>query len=261
MSLRTKDAKTVAKRRRKKFLIFMVGNIGAAKTSTGKELVALLTQMFPDLLSEFVEESMEKFNLRYPGLFDDYYKEGTKDEPPTPETMPKNRSGYPFQTAISNFRLREFRTAEKGNADILIVDGSNYQDICFARSNLENGKLNKREWDMYIDGRTDLLEMMEESDKLRADLFIYMRPSVERCHYNIIHERKREEEKGISLQYLQSIQVHLDNAFGQHSTHEDSVLPRTSAITYMCRNENALKDKDELEKICRYIKQLYDKSA
>lgn len=167
------------------------GNIGAGKTTLGRNLVAHLTQhgvqatflpeRFPDaLLQDFIQ-----FAAAHPGE--------------------KNPHAFPLQMAILECRLDTYQQAlnlSRTGGRAVLIDRSLPGDYVFARLNHRMGNIDDDEWQRYV-------ERVERVDFLAPTAILYLDSSVATCKRRI-HYRGRAEEDKYSSDYLAQVAATYD---------------------------------------------------
>lgn len=139
-------------------VITISGFIGAGKTS--------IAQMIGEHLnSEVYYESVDD------NPFLEKFYSATKEE--------KAKKRYPFllQLYFLNTRFKSIKRALSNNNNIL--DRSIYEDILFARKNMELGDISETEFNLYMGLLDNMLEEIEGMPKKNPDLMIYLKVSFE----------------------------------------------------------------------------------
>ncbi|XP_025724164.1 deoxyguanosine kinase, mitochondrial isoform X1 [Callorhinus ursinus] len=135
------------------------------------------------------------------------------------------RWSYTFQTFSFMSRLKvqlepfPEKLLQAENA-IQIFERSVYSDrYIFAKNLFENGSLSDIEWHIYQDWHSFLLQ--EFASQLRLHGFIYLQATPQVC-LKRLHQRAREEEKGVELEYLEQL----------HSQHESWLVHKTTELHF-----------------------------
>lgn len=135
------------------------------------------------------------------------------------------RWSYTFQTMSFMGRLKaqlqtpsdDLASAEK---PVQIFERSVYSDrYIFAKTLFENGSLSDIEWHIYQNWHSFLLQ--EFASRISLHGFIYLQASPQVC-LKRLHQRAREEEKGIELAYLAQL----------HAQHEDWLVHKTTRLHF-----------------------------
>lgn len=104
----------------------------------------------------------------------------------------------------------------KNRVAVHLLERSVYCDrFCFAKQLHESGNISAIEWQIYQDWFTWLVENFTP----RPSGFIYLRTSPHVAHQRIL-KRKRHEESGISLEYLESL----------HNKHDEWLLDKQEGL-------------------------------
>ncbi|KAM4867118.1 deoxyguanosine kinase, mitochondrial isoform 2-T2 [Thomomys bottae] len=195
------------------------GNIAVGKST----FVKLLTKTYPEwhVATEPVATwqniqavGTQKDNTtpRLGNLLDMMYQEPT-------------RWSYTFQTYsfISRLKIQLEPFSEKllqAEKPVQILERSVYSDrYIFAKNLFENGSLSDIEWHIYQDWHSFLLR--EFASRLSIHGFIYLQASPQVC-LKRLHQRAREEEKGIQLAYLKQL----------HNQHEDWLVHKKTILHF-----------------------------
>ncbi|XP_064428374.1 deoxyguanosine kinase, mitochondrial isoform X3 [Mirounga angustirostris] len=135
------------------------------------------------------------------------------------------RWSYTFQTLSFMSRLKvqlepfPEKLLQAENA-VQIFERSVYSDrYIFAKNLFENGSLNNIEWHIYQDWHSFLLQ--EFASQLRLHGFIYLQATPQVC-LKRLHQRAREEEKGVELEYLKQL----------HGQHEAWLVHKTTELHF-----------------------------
>ncbi|KZV50917.1 hypothetical protein F511_10488 [Dorcoceras hygrometricum] len=195
--LKENDLKQVQKKR----LTFCVeGNISVGKT-TFLQRIANETLELRDLV-EIVPEPIDKWQNVGPDHFnilDAFYAE--------PE-----RYAYTFQNYVFVTRVMQEKESSGGIKPLRLMERSVFSDrMVFVRAVHEAKWMNEMEISIY-DSWFD--PVVSSLPGLIPDGFIYLRASPDTCHKRMML-RKREEEGGVSLKYLQDL----------HEKHESWLFP------------------------------------
>lgn len=166
-------------------LVSVEGNIGAGKST----LLAALASRGLDVVQEPIEAWTDCHGVN---LLAAFYAE------------PK-RYAYVFQSVAFLSRLNALDAVGTRDAGLVFAERSPVSDYCFARNCYESGMLDECEWAAYRYWWTRPMRM--------PDLVVYLRASPETC-FERTQKRKRPEEAGVSLEYLQAI----------HDQHERCLL-------------------------------------
>ncbi|XP_073753620.1 deoxyguanosine kinase, mitochondrial isoform X2 [Callorhinus ursinus] len=94
-----------------------------------------------------------------------------------------------------------------------------FERYIFAKNLFENGSLSDIEWHIYQDWHSFLLQ--EFASQLRLHGFIYLQATPQVC-LKRLHQRAREEEKGVELEYLEQL----------HSQHESWLVHKTTELHF-----------------------------
>ncbi|VFQ90565.1 unnamed protein product [Cuscuta campestris] len=195
------DSISALKVTQKKRITFCVeGNISVGKT-TFLQRLANETLELQDLV-EIVPEPVDKWQNVGPDHFnilDAFYAE--------PE-----RYAYTFQNYVFVTRLMQERESSSGIKPLRLMERSVFSDrMVFVRAVHEAKWMNEMEISIYDSWFDPVLSSLPG---LIPDGFIYLRASPDTCHKRMML-RKRSEEGGVSLEYLQ----------GLHEKHENWLFP------------------------------------
>ncbi|CAH2066849.1 unnamed protein product [Thlaspi arvense] len=185
----------------KKRLTFCVeGNISVGK-STFLQRIANETVELRDLV-EIVPEPVDKWQDVGPDHFnilDAFYSE-------------PQRYAYTFQNYVFVTRLMQEKESASGIKPLRLMERSVFSDrMVFVRAVHEAKWMNEMEISIYDSWFDPVVSALPG---LVPDGFIYLRASPDTCHKRMML-RKRAEEGGVSLKYLQDL----------HEKHESWLLP------------------------------------
>ena len=162
------------------------------------------------------------------------------------------RWAYTFQSYafVTRVREQERAMAQFPNATY-VIERSVYSDrYCFAKNCFELGKMSLLEWNLY----QEWFGWLVENYTVKPTGFIYLRTNPNVCYQRLV-KRNRNEEFGISLQYLESL----------HKKHEEWLVERINPekhlenipVLVLESNKEFEADKDEqishIEKIVDYF--------
>ncbi|XP_060197978.1 uncharacterized protein LOC132626954 [Lycium barbarum] len=199
--LKEKDSDSDAKSAPKKRLTFCVeGNISVGKT-TFLQRIANETLELQDLV-EIVPEPIDKWQDIGPDHFnilDAFYAE-------------PQRYAYTFQNYVFVTRVMQERESSGGIRPLRLMERSVFSDrMVFVRAVHEANWMNEMEISIYDSWFDPVVSTLPG---LIPDGFIYLRASPDTCHKRMML-RKREEEGGVSLEYLRDL----------HEKHESWLFP------------------------------------
>ncbi|KAK6932073.1 Deoxynucleoside kinase domain [Dillenia turbinata] len=189
------------KRAQKNRLTFCVeGNISVGKTTflqrIANETFELrdLVEIVPEPISKWQDVGPDHFNI-----LDAFYAE--------PE-----RYAYTFQNYVFVTRVMQERESSGGVKPLRLMERSVFSDrMVFVRAVHEAKWMNEMEISIYDSWFDPVVSVLPG---LIPDGFIYLRASPDTCHKRMLL-RKREEEGGISLDYLRDL----------HEKHESWLFP------------------------------------
>lgn len=196
-----KDANTGMKPASKKRLTFCVeGNISVGKTTflqrIANETLELrdLVEIVPEPINKWQDVGPDHFNI-----LDAFYAE--------PE-----RYAYTFQNYVFVTRVMQEKESSGGIKPLRLMERSVFSDrMVFVRAVHEAKWMNEMEISIYDSWFDPVVSCLPG---LIPDGFIYLRASPDTCHKRMML-RKRAEEGGVSLEYLQ----------GLHEKHESWLFP------------------------------------
>jgi|SaaInlLV_10m_DNA_2_1039722.scaffolds.fasta_scaffold00054_37 deoxyadenosine/deoxycytidine kinase len=218
-------------------IFILEGNIGAGKSTF---LRILKNHLDLDIIPEPTDR-WQKINAE-DNLLDLFYKD-------TP------RWAYTFQSYAFISRVQTLVEHQKKHPNQLVqvLERSVYCDrYCFAKNCFESGLMSKLEWQIY----KEWFAWLVENYTPKPSGFIYLKTTPQTC-FERIAKRKRCEETGIPLSYLESL----------HKKHEDwlvnkkeisSHLKKTPILTLDCDKEFE-NDKEQQEKHIAKIRTFIDK--
>ncbi|XP_010477523.1 PREDICTED: uncharacterized protein LOC104756611 [Camelina sativa] len=194
-----KDSSETNKPKRR--LTFCVeGNISVGKTTflqrIANETIELrdLVEIVPEPIDKWQDVGPDHFNI-----LDAFYAE--------PE-----RYAYTFQNYVFVTRLMQEKESSSGVKPLRLMERSVFSDrMVFVRAVHEAKWMNEMEISIYDSWFDPVVSCLPG---LVPDGFIYLRASPDTCHKRMML-RKREEEGGVSLKYLQDL----------HEKHESWLLP------------------------------------
>ncbi|KAL8138235.1 hypothetical protein V2J09_004236 [Rumex salicifolius] len=198
--LKDNGSSSDAKPHKKRITVCVEGNISVGK-STFLQRIANETLELRDLV-EVVPEPIDKWQNVGPdhlNILDAFYAE------------PK-RYAYTFQNYVFVTRVMQERESCAGIKPFRLMERSVFSDrMVFVRAVHEAKWMNEMEINIY-DSWFD--PVVSSLPGLIPDGFIYLRASPDTCYKRMMH-RKREEEGGVSLDYLRDI----------HEKHESWLFP------------------------------------
>ncbi|GAU22229.1 hypothetical protein TSUD_227650 [Trifolium subterraneum] len=188
----------------KKRLTFCVeGNISVGKTTflqrIANETIELrdLVEVVPEPIGKWQDVGPDHFNI-----LDAFYAE-------------PQRYAYTFQNYVFVTRVMQERESSAGIKPLRLMERSVFSDrMVFVRAVHEANWMNEMEISIYDSWFDPVVSTLPG---LIPDGFIYLRASPDTCHQRM-KLRKREEEGGVSLDYLR----------GLHEKHESWLFPSQS---------------------------------
>lgn len=188
----------------KKRLTFCVeGNISVGKTTflqrIANETIELrdLVEVVPEPIGKWQDVGPDHFNI-----LDAFYAE-------------PQRYAYTFQNYVFVTRVMQERESSAGIKPLRLMERSVFSDrMVFVRAVHEANWMNEMEISIYDSWFDPVVSTLPG---LIPDGFIYLRASPDTCHQRM-KLRKREEEGGVSLEYLRDL----------HEKHESWLFPSQS---------------------------------
>ncbi|MFT6765931.1 MAG: deoxyguanosine kinase [Alteromonas naphthalenivorans] len=178
------------------------GNIGAGKST----FLSLIQEELP---VQVVYEPHQKW--QNVGAGDNLLEKFYNDTP---------RWAYTFQSYAFITRIIEQQEqAKKNEYDTQVLERSVYSDrYCFAKNCFDMGIMSSLEWKLY----QEWFEWLIVNYAPKPTGFIYLKTDPQIC-YDRLTKRAREEEVGVSLEYLQSL----------HNKHESWLLEKKDVADYL----------------------------
>ncbi|CAA7052398.1 unnamed protein product [Microthlaspi erraticum] len=199
-----KDSSSDPNLNTKKRLTFCVeGNISVGKSTflqkIASETIELqdLVEIVPEPVAKWQDIGPEHFNI-----LDAFYNE-------------PQRYAYTFQNYVFVTRLMQEKESAAGVKPLRLMERSVFSDrMVFVRAVHEAKWMSEMEISIYDSWFDPVVSALPG---LVPDGFIYLRASPDTCHKRML-TRKRAEEEGLSLKYLQDL----------HEKHESWLLPMKS---------------------------------
>lgn len=178
----------------RKFKVFkriaVEGNIGAGKSS----FLHYLNEKYSEQIKCFPEPVERWTDFNGFNLLDEYYKN-------------KEKFAFPFQVLNFLCHIKNVSTTTKGA--ISIFERSPYSSFhCFCNVLFTQKEISPIEYSIL----NEFLCMIFEKRLVSYDLFVYIDTKPENCLARIDH-RSRDEEKNVSLHFLQCLQIFHDRTF------------------------------------------------
>ena len=167
-----------------RLMIFLEGNIGAGKTTLGRTIAA--SGEF-----DFIEEPTTMWREGFASNMLELFYSDAK------------RWGLTFQMCALLTRAKTWRNVSQlNNHHRIILERSIYCDrFVFAENGHRTGLFSLAEYQLYC----DMWEFMVSLASVEPDVIFYLRTPAEVCLQRI-QARGREEESGISLEYLHQLE-------------------------------------------------------
>jgi len=174
---------SIKKQPQQKYFI-LEGNIGAGKSTF---LKIIKNYLHIQVVLE-PHEKWQKIDGKH-NLLEKFYHE-------------TERWAYTFQTyAFVTRVVAQEEYAKQNPYQIQLLERSVFSDrYCFAHAAHENGYMNMLEWKLYQEWFSWLVDGYVQ----KPNGFIYLRANPETCYKRLVN-RKRQEEFGISLDYLKQL--------------------------------------------------------
>jgi deoxyadenosine/deoxycytidine kinase len=171
------------------FVVVIAGNIGAGKSTTLQALSDLLKDYNVCFVYEPVQEWRDK------GYLEEFYKTG---------------NAFEFQLRVLYSRIDAFENAlafHKATHDgldptVVIMDRWFFEDREFARVNLERGAMSASQFALY-ETAYDYLQKHYPA----PNISIWLHVSPEACFERLKQRGRSEEVAGITLEYLQQLNM------------------------------------------------------
>ncbi|CAL1409950.1 unnamed protein product [Linum trigynum] len=196
-----KDTSSDARHIPKKRITFCVeGNISVGKTTFLQKIVSDtielrdLVEVVPEPIDKWQDIGPDHFNI-----LDAFYAQ-------------PDRYAYTFQNYVFVTRVMQERESSIGLKPLRLLERSVFSDrMVFVRAVHEAKWMNEMEISIYDSWFDPVVSVLPG---LIPDGFIYLRATPDTCHKRMKH-RKREEEGGVSLDYLRDL----------HEKHESWLFP------------------------------------
>jgi len=210
-------------------IVVIEGNIGTGKTTLLKKLIetGYLENIFKERTIDYIFEPVDQW-LNFKdnegiNVLDKFYTD-------------IERYAFSFQWMAFMTRIKAIVDS---SADIIIVERSVFTDKnVFVNALYESGKMTNIEWKIYCEWFNWILNTF----KLRKHLFIYLKANPE-TSMDRIKNRGREEEKNISLEYLNILSI----------KHDEWLINLDNSIVIDYENDYKLQEKDFFEKYFKLI--------
>ena len=191
----------------KPFVLVIDGIIGAGKsTLVNRCIIPILGERFNIV---FIPEPIEEWKSS--GRLEQFYSDPA-------------RRAYQFQTRVFHDRIKMVReyvsnAKKRGQVDLYILERSIFTDTLFMKTLLEQGTIDRSEYDDY----TQLWNMWVELMPIEIDLFLYLKPSLKTVMSRLAL-RNRKGEGGVSTEYQSILEKHHNEFFESRS---DSITVST----------------------------------
>ena len=117
-------------------------------------------------------------------------------------------------TDIFDQIMTEQKKAENTKTEIIVAERSIKSNICFIKKHYDSGNLTDLEYETCV-----RLHRYYAS-KLKEDIFIYLRPSLETCMKRCLISRERTDEKKLDVSYFKTIDQNHEDIFGNSTENE-----------------------------------------
>ena len=185
----------------KQYIIFVEGNIGSGKTTFLKRIPKFLNNC--QIILEPLNIWQNLTDSDGKNILEHFYSD-------------MNTHSYAFQSFAFLSRTQTHQKIDKSKKYIFI-ERSIYSDKeVFAKNCYETGIMPEIHYNLY----NEWFKWMEDILKLKNTFHIYLRCQPE-ISFSRQKQRNRDEEKGLSLEYLKSI----------HNRHEEWLVDNTQCIT------------------------------
>lgn len=184
--------KEFCQKRTKKFTVSIEGNIGCGKST--------LLQYFQNCPTvQTLVEPVDKWtNLKGHNALQLLYED--------PQRWSMSFNQYALLTRLE---MHKQKTVEP----VKMVERSLYSTrYVFVENSFNSGELTSLEYTVLC----DWFDFITDSQKVKVDLFVYLRAPPEVC-YERIHKRHRKEEEGVPFEFIESL----------HDLHEDWLIHQT----------------------------------
>jgi len=190
-------------------MILFEGNIAAGKSTLGETLKESGEFAFlPEPVKQWQNYRLK--NGEVVNLLDLFYRD------------PK-RWAFTFQLAAFTTRVKTWtEILARTKSKKVVLERSIYCDRnVFAFNCYQNRSMTEFEWQIYC----RMWDFINEQDWCaEPDLIVYIQTPAEVCHQRIVEQRKRDEEKAIPLDYLQSLEELHNNWLLNHPKHPKVVV-------------------------------------
>lgn len=137
-------------------------------------------------------------------LGSEVFYESVDDNPILPKFYadPK-RWAFALQVYFLNTRFRSIKKALRHKNNVL--DRSIYEDALFTRLNYDRGNMSGEEMGIYLDLLRNMMEEIEQIERGRPDLLIYLRGSFETVLSRIMKRGRSYEQSPDLLEYYRTL--------------------------------------------------------
>jgi len=199
-------------------IIYIDGNIGSGKTT----LIQNITDMYPNVYPIY-ENVSQWINSK---LLEDYY------------SNPK-KYAFEFQMEVIKSRVIQYNevlsriVTNKYNVVILLIERSFESNMyCFAKRLYKQGNISRKQWNMYMKEYNNILQILQQNYHTKATRIYYIRlntnPGV--CKSRI-KQRNRSEENGITLSFLEEIDMYHKQLYDVLKTNNTVLILNDVCIT------------------------------